>query len=553
MKAHLLWDALRHGADAWLREAEAGDMCLCFDRLGLALAGEAGIEGHFVDDFFAWEDRIALEAEAAELTGMIAPLISDRPAAVTYDLRIALTEALRALDATTRAAGSRRPTAIRAQPGVPEAILLGAAAAFPDAAVQRSRHAASPPGSRVIPYANRAVGTAGRVLSPSKIRVLAFPGGKVGTALEALPRSELRAARVGVGTFPTLVAGGAARLVLSKRLPAIIVREHGEERQPAASAELSETASRLGSRLTAIAEDVVARTRGIVASAVAATRSLEACSDLRAVVIPSTSGAGASVLGAWARDRGVLCAVVQHGIYVFRSWDAGDRDADVVLAWGDAVPEQFAHVENGPLVHPVGTPGLTGTSPRRANGGVGRVLIATTNAPTGSALGLYGFCEAFVDAVAPFVGAWREAGADVRLRLHPSEDPARYELLFAGHGLRVEQARPGTFAQVAPQFDTVVSSLSSIAFEAAALGVDVALWTGGWPRDVRAAVALPPLNADLPALFSTAEDFARVAAGVTAASGAERDAMRSLSRELARYAQPLRLDELASQLRALGA
>jgi hypothetical protein len=547
MKVLLLRDALRPNVSRWLAEtAVSGDVCVSFDKLGAPQAAQLGIEAYFVDELLDWSARLRLEREIADLSARVTSALNEAGSTAepglgdvaAYDLRIALTEALRAAECVDSVLRGRTVSAVVAQPECPAGAVWGAAAAAPGATVYWSPAPCQPtPATASVAIANRLLKAASCLAGSRSIRVLAFPGGKVGSALQALTSHQLRSAGVGVATFPELVGGEAARLALAKRIPAAVVDERPRKTTPLPELDLAAISSTLGDRLTDVVASVLPRVSAVADRAAAATASLDAYRACHAILIPSTSGAAAVVLRAWARQREIDCAVIQHGIYVFRDWDRGDRDADALLAWGPAVADQFAPANGAPAIRVIGTPGLP-QGARRDERPPRRVLIATTNAPTASALGLHGFCEDFLDIVAPFAAAWQDAGLDVRLRLHPSERPERSTYVLGRHGIELEPAQDGSFADVAPTFDAVVSSLSSVGFEAASLGLSVALWLGGWTPAVRAQMVLPPLDGDLPGTFATAEEFTPMADALATGSGPGLESMRTLTRRLASYAEP---------------
>jgi len=174
------------------------------------------------------------------------------------------------------------------------------------------------------------------------------------------------------------------------------------------------------------------------------------------------------------------------------------------------------------------------------------VVITTTNAPTGSVLGLVGFCEAFLAAVSPGVRLLQSAGIDVSLRLHPAENPRRYRRLLDELGIELPFLNDRPLNAVLDEADAVVSSTSSVAFEAAGAGIPVALWVGGLPLAVREAYLIPPLAARLPAEFFNAEEFERLA--IVLVEGGGLDELRTLSGLLQAYAHPFDAGAFAEEL-----
>src|SRR5581483_5218763 len=116
--------------------------------------------------------------------------------------------------------------------------------------------------------------------------------------------------------------------------------------------------------------------------------------------------------------------------------------------------------------------------------------------------------EDFIDAVVPGLARLRAAGVDVELRLHPRETAEEYRLMDARAGREpLALAPPGPFAQVVQRADLLVTAYSSVAFEAAALAIPVAIWTPDVPAAVRREHFLPPLADELPGTFTDAAGF----------------------------------------------
>jgi hypothetical protein len=520
-----------------------GDVAVAFDRLALPALAAQGVESHFVDDLLDWKIRMELEDEVAEVLERIGQSDDVRASEVEgyalgdvgrYDLRIGITDALRTAHVLERALEGRTPTALSADAGCTDGV-LEAAEALTGLEIERSLPKNGHPPA--LHAANQLLRIVSLVRSPSKVRILGVPGAKVYDAFRAIDGRTLRSLGVGVAAFPDLVGGGAARLALTRSLPAIVaerrngdgtevVRLHGPVHpRPATDA-----------AVRAVAERILSSAAGTVRELAPAVRALDACRSCRAVVLPSTSGAAAQMLRSWALRRGLTCAVVQHGIYVFRAWDGGDRDADVLLAWGPGVGDQVA---GGPDVRPVGVPGLVAR--RRTGARERRMLIATTNAPTGSALGMHGFCEAFMDCVVPELGRMLASGWKVVLRPHPSEDEKRYAELLGSLAESVEISRTvGLHDQIATSA-LVVSSVSSAAVEAAAVGTPVALWLGV-PVEARRKYLLTPFDSELPGCFRDAAGFSALVA--------EHDltGSRELSEILRQYAMPFDAEAFASAL-----
>ena len=201
-------------------------------------------------------------------------------------------------------------------------------------------------------------------------------------------------------------------------------------------------------------------------------------------------GYGASrLLIAWARERGLRVGLMQHGMYSSKEVEDGERRADVVFGWGEATVEQvLCWREPRPALLPAGVPGMPspplGARASRSLAGLTRALIATTGAGD-TPLARASTCEIFVEVIAPALRRLTTAGVELELRPHPTEDPARYRRLLDVHELDVSIAHGGPFLSAAARADIVISSMSSVAFEAGGLGLPVLLWMGGAPRWVR--------------------------------------------------------------------
>jgi hypothetical protein len=266
----------------------------------------------------------------------------------------------------------------------------------------------------------------------------------------------------------------------------------------------------LARALATTASAVIRAKRCDVLRAQRAAESLSRFKDVRGLLLPTTAVAEARVLRAWAARRGLSCAVLQHGTYSFRDWDRRDRDADTLLAWGEGVRAQFATDAASPEIHVVGAPGLNVQRRARAPNRLERVLFVTTNAPIGSGLGPYGFCEAFLDAAAEGADRLQARGTQLRCRIHPSESLERYRELFARLALDVELVQGGPGEREFEWADAVVGTFSSFAAEAAGAGLPVAVWMP-IPLDVRRRHLLPPLDSDADGVFAERDEFTAMA------------------------------------------
>lgn len=532
-----------------------GSVALVFDRAAYESLLARGVHAFFADDLLDWQTRGEIEDSVAEVMKEIA---EDAELAATRvegfalvpsarnDLRIAVTNVLR-----TR-------VLVRALPGTlgvdgvvdhrcPAGVAAGAAAAIglPHQVAASSPRQADP----VVVRAANALLHAGRwTWRRDRVRVLAFPGAKVFTALRATDARVLRSLPLGVAAFPEIVGGGAAKLA-ARGIPAFV---SAAARNASASAVSIPTPRMLAddlmtqAALQTIVEGTLRQTTAPVARAARSLAEMEV-PGLRAVVLPSTSGASAAVVMEWARRRGATCAVVQHGIYGLRDWDAGDRDADVLLAWGAAVREQVS----GPEVRIVGAPGVPPSAAAEATPDRRRILVATTSAPFGSALGPHGFCESFVACVRPAFERFLGAGFTIVLRPHPSENVERYRELLGTLANKVRISRSRPFWSDAAEAGLVVSSFSSVAVEAAALGRPVALWLGGTPLETRRRFVLPPFDRELPAAFVDQPGFERLADSLICSDGVALAEMHELSNILSGLARPFDADSFVFELAAL--
>jgi hypothetical protein len=550
MRLHLVCD---HSACDAITD---GGVALVLDRQMLPELEARRIETYFVDDLLDWTTRAEIEREVAGVLDQLR--MDERLAEVTiegynlaasarYDIRIGATDVLRTIAAirTIPEASSWTPPSLN---GCPLGATLGARAAlgaFPEASSSAAPRAAIP---KMASIANRILRMASVLRSKPEARVVAFPGGKVLDALQAIDGRALRSLPLAVAAFPGLVAGGAARLS-ARGIPAVVAhtRPTSGTRSPLVAAVPTLAAEpAVDAALRAVVGSALARTAKTVAETAQALETLEP-RGWRSVVLPTTSGPTATVVREWARRRNLVCAVVQHGIYGFRDWDDGDQDADVLLAWGPGVQSQFPSAQE---VRIVGAPGVP--EPHRGAARDGRrILIVTTNAPLGSALGTHGFCEDFIRAVAAGLPALLDTGYTVTLRPHPTESRERYKRMLGPLAGRVSISTTRSFAKDADASDFVIGSASSATFEAAALQLPVALWLGGLPLAVRASFLLPPLDGELPATFNSPEDFVTLADSLARRDGVALDEMQALARRLRHYAVPFQPDRFADEISTL--
>ncbi len=109
----------------------------------------------------------------------------------------------------------------------------------------------------------------------------------------------------------------------------------------------------------------------------------------------------------------------------------------------------------------------------------------------------------------------------------------------------------GPFAPAAAAADIVVSAISSVAFEAAALGLPVLLWLSGAPNWVRRDYAVIPWTHNEPGMFEGAQEFMELADGLLERPAQTLALAHGLARHLARFAEPFQPERFAEGLRSL--
>jgi hypothetical protein len=563
------------GHYGWLPPLRQGDVTVVLD--GLAQLDLQARRPLLFDELQSWTQRNAAEHHLAELlaaigahpavVGGVAPNgggVVGRGSGlfgfVESRLRSELALLLRGWTLAGAGEGARE---LVSDPDTPPALLMGIRAGLgldpalvpyaapPALAGSRLRRALARPLMGALAAASR----------PRGIRVLAVPAGKLVLALAALPRAELRASGVGVMPFPGLDHGNSALLALGHRLPLLgaFAPSFAPRRSAAGGAGIN-VPDRLGlldppalDRALAL---LLARLLAGVAPefdrAVATLRALDRAPSLRALLLPSAGYGASRLLIDWAHARGVRVGAMQHGIYAFRESHGGDRWADLVFGWGERTARQVSGwPPPRPAVLPVGVPGTLPADPRPPAVTLRRALIATSNAMV-TPLTPAALSEMFVEVLAPGLRRLAAAGVRLQLRPHPNEQPAHYRRLLAAHGLEIEIAPNAVpFAAAAAEVDIVISSASSVAFEAGALGVPVLMWLGDSPRWVREEQLLPPWTQSIPGTFERAEDFSSLA-DLFVERPAQAFALADrLARHLAGFAEPFRADRFAAAIHAL--
>jgi hypothetical protein len=540
--------------------AGRGDHVLAFDPAAAGVAAAAGAVVDLVDDLLDWDRREAIDAEATRLTELVADnggLPGDVRTLAAYDLLTEFVNLLRGWWAG-REWARRRPRVhgnpVEADGACPGSILIGVRAALGDDRLPSPWTPVSQPaataGARIA--AARAI-TAGlraarRHGGVRRIRILAVPGMNVGAAIARTDPAALRRHGVGLAMLPTIEHGATARLAVSVGLPVASAAwpRRDDHAESAVQCVADESALRYAED-AALARALRCQAgRTLVASEhparqVRATlRRWESELTLEALLLPTVANGAGRMASAWARDRQIPVGVVQHGIYAFRGAEGGDRAADLILTWGPGVADQVAEWEGvRAATRVVGVPGIAVGRPQRPTAGVRRVLVATPNNPMGSALGLAAFQESFLTAIGPAVQRLVAAGARIELRTHPAEDRTHYEEAIARLALPVSLSHPEPLDAALERADLVISSVSSVAFEAAARGLLVLIWTGGVPEEVRRRQFLSPVAESLPGMFDDADQLLSL---FDAPGEPDRSACQ-LSEELRRYVSPFNAED----------
>ncbi|HST56598.1 MAG TPA: hypothetical protein VLJ42_12000 [Solirubrobacteraceae bacterium] len=572
------------GRYEWLGRALPGDTLVSLDTMAHVDLLARGSRSF--DELESWEQRDTAEHRIAELMSAVGThptvgAISHRGHRLidfaAYRLRIELVRLLRGwtLGCAGAHAGARE---LLADPAAPAALLIGARAALgldpalvpytlpPALAGSRWRRAVARPLMRALAARSR----------PQRVQVAAVATGKLALALASLSHADLRATGLGVMPFPGLDHGNSALLALRRGLP--LLSTQGPRRAgPGPAVRLPrrlglDESPLLDRALTVLVEQLLAGAAPELDCAVAALAGLSAAPALRALLLPSAAYGSSRLLIEWAHARGVSVGAAQHGIYAHRQFDGGDRLADVVFGWGAGTVEQtrgWPHPR--PLVLPVGVPGLAVAAVRRAGSRdapaaglrragsrdapaprLRRALIATSSS-LDTPIAPVGICEAFLDALAPGLRRLARAGVELELRRHPNEDRERYRRLLLAHGLDIPIAPDGPFAAAAASTELLISAASSVAFEAAALGLPVLMWLGGTPARVRAEHLLEPWTDGSPGTFEDAEGFLALAERLIEHPADGFEPAHALARRLAGYAEPFRPDRFLAGLHTLAA
>jgi hypothetical protein len=551
----------------WMGPPRPGDAIVTLDEI--AHADLAARRPLAFDELQSWEDRSAGEHRVAELLAAI----SEHPAVaaikwhghplIDFAEHRLRTEIVRLLRGWTLARAATGTTELICDPAAPSALVMGARAGLGlDPAATPYATLPALPGSRhrraLVRPLMRALAAGSR---PERVRVAAVVTGKLALALASLPADELHEAGVGAMPFPGLDHGNGALLALRRRLP--LLATYGSPRAgPGPAVRMPERldlgdVAELDRALTLLVDRLLAGVASEFAQAIGALAGLQRASSLQALLLPNGGHGACRLLIGWARERGLRVGVMQHGIYSLREVEAGERMGDVLFGWGDGTIEQaLCWPDPRPLVLPVGLPGAAdppaGAAAHPLAVSPSRVLIATTNM-TDMLIAPSGFCEEFIDVIAPGLKRLAAAGVELELRPHPNEDPARYRRLLDAYELDVRVVPGGLFSDAAAGMDILISSTSSVAFEAAGLGLPVLLWLSGAPQWVRREHLVTLWTENAPGTFEGAEDFRSLADGLLERPAQTLDIAYALGRRLGRFAEPFRPDRFAEGLQALTA
>ena len=554
------------GRYGWIPPSRHDDLTVALD--GVAHRDLASRRALLFDDLVSWDERSAAQRRILELLGEI----EEHPAVTAIDhhghqlvdfVGLRLHREVEQLWRGWKLASAGRGAGeIICDPQAPPALVMGARAALgldpgsvpfqlPSALPgSRARRALARPAMRALAARSR----------PERVRVAAIVAGKLALALSSLSAEELHAAAVGVMPFPGLDHGNGALLAIRRRLP--LLATYGSAHTVAgpavcmpASLDLCHSAA-LDHALTVLVGRLLAAAGSELAQAVGALAGLERAGSLRTLLLPSSAYGASRLLIGWAHKHDVQIATMQHGIYFYRV-DYGEHMADVLFGWGQRTVEQtLTWPEPRPRVLPVGLPGVAAApasvakcaSVRRLS----RALIATTgegSAPITPAT----FCDTFLEVIDSGLVRLARAGVELELRPHPSEDAMRYRRLLDARGLDVRISTQGSFGSAAARADLLIASTSSVAFEAATLGLPVLLWFSDAPQWVRREHFVPPWIDRAPGMFERGDEFAELVEDLLVRPDIALQRAQRLGRLLHCYAEPFRPHRFAASLLELAA
>ena len=537
-----------------------GDLVLVFARSAAPAQSTADVV--FADDLLDWGARSQTERRVQGIVDELRARVADADLveASEYELRIDAVNLLLA-HAVGEILRDRGPfDDVAPSTGTPAAIVAGVCSALGIAVPPRT---AGPGRVRQAPAGARAraakliVGARAATTSRRSIRVLTFPGLKLGEALGELDSGQFAAAGIAVAALEEIGYGEAAKLILRHRLAALALPTRPLRAVTALQTPVSALTGdpTLDRELAHMAEAALANGALRVSELSAVLPTLERLPNLRAIVLPTAALSVMRLLRSWAAQHGIRVASFQHGVYGMIEGDGGDRRADVLFGWGPAVAAQVEMwAPPRPRLELVGVPGLARAPHRTRSPTLRRVLVATTSPGLGIALAPWSMREDFMDALSDGLVRLRGAGVAIELRLHPHESPAEYANMDARAGRDPLPFAPaGSFAEVVTRCDLLVAPFSSVAFEAAALGIPVAMWMPQVPAEIRAEHFVPPLRDELPGTFADAAGFDQLIARVLEDPASGLEGPMSLSSSLDAYVAPLDTQRFAAALVELAA
>lgn len=551
----------------WIPSPRVDDLTIALD--GIAHRDLASRGAVLYDELQSWEERSAAQRHVTALLDAIrkhpaVTAIEHRGHPLIDFVAVRLRDEVAHLWCGWRLAiAGTGAKELICDPGAPPALIMGARAGL-GLDPSPVAYAIPPmlPGSRVKRALARPVmHVLAAISKPERVRVAAVVAGKLLLALDSLPDDELRAIGLGAMPFPGLDHGNGALFALRRRLP--LLATYGPRRSGCGPA--VQLPARLGVEhgepldraVTLLVGRLLAGAASEFARAVGSLAGLERASSLRALVLPVGGSDVARLLIGWARKRGLQVGVMQHGIYSTQEVVEGERMIDVVFGWGDGTAEQTSGwPDPRPRVVPVGLPGVA--TPRRSPAedpsvaNLSRALIATTGLRI-SPLATTTYCDVFFDVIADGLERLAAAGVELELRPHHLEDAERYRQLLDARDLDVKLAPGGSFSEAAARTEILIASTSSVAFEAAALGLPVLLWRGATPQWVRREYLVPPWIEHAPGMFETSDEFTRLVEGLLQRPRAALELAYGLGRHLVRYATPFQPDRFAAGLLEIAA
>jgi hypothetical protein len=173
-------------------------------------------------------------------------------------------------------------------------------------------------------------------------------------------------------------------------------------------------------------------------------------------------------------------------------------------------------------------------------------LVETPIAHSGSS-------DTFLEVLAPGLSKLTAAGVSLELLPHPDQDPERYRHLLSRHGLDIRVVAGGSFRAAVARADMIISSVSPLAFQAAALGAPILLWLGPAPRWVREEHLVAPWTESAPGTFEGSKDFQSLVDDLIERPADGLRVAATLGRGLARYALPFNTANFAEALHRLAA